>query len=298
MSTASASEKLGFHKIKSRYIFLWLLLFYLIFASVYGLLSNLFPNLPGFEDPLVDQILYSCSFISLCYLFWRKFQGSGLKPRQLLGNLRPSYPWWSLLRLAVVLLLFSMSAALLSFYSLSLVAPGVFESFMESIAQQDTQGSAIPLIYRIWETVNYTIVAPITEEFIFRGVLLHRLATKWNLTAGIWLSSIIFGLMHPNPIGIAIVGAAWALLYLKTKTLVVPIVAHSMNNTIVVVGEWLSTFNQETSNVAESASDITGYDWLMAFLLLMVSLPFVLNFMYRRFPKKDQPLPYAMNNEQ
>lgn len=297
MSTSSASDNHGFKEIKSRYVFLWLLVFYLIFSSIYGFASQLIPNLPSFEDPIVDQVIYTLSFVSLCYYFYQKLHRSGLKPRYLIGKLRPSYPWWSLLRLAVILLLFSMSAALLSFYGLSLVAPDFFESFMESIAQQQSQLSVLPIIYRCWETINYVIIAPITEEFIFRGILLHRFATKWNLTVAVWVSSLLFGLMHPNPVGISLVGLAWALLYLKTKSLVVPIVAHSMNNTIVVLGELLSTLSEADSGLTESAKDITGYDWLMASLLLVISLPFVLNFIYRRFPSKNQLLPYVFNSQ-
>lgn len=293
MATSSRSDNLTF--TKTRYLFLWLLVFNLAFSILYRLISDFVTILPGFDDPIVTQVLYSCSFISLCFYLRQELRQSKLKLQYLVGKLRPSYRWLSLLGLAIMFLLFSMGAALVSFYGLSLVAPEFHQSFMKSLLEQESQVSVVPIINKFWQTINYVIVAPITEEFIFRGVLLHRLATKWNLTTAIWLSSLIFGMLHPNPIGIGVAGIAWALLYLKTKTLVVPIIAHSMNNTIVVMAGLLSTWAEEKGNIANSSSTITDNEWITGLLLIAISLPFVVRFIYRGFPRQDKPLPYVAN---
>ena len=294
MSLSSKSNDSTFDRTKTRYIFIALILFYLIFSFIYGVLVGFFPGIPDFEDPIVNQILYICSFGSLCYYLWKKLRQSRLNPQYLIGNKFPRYRWWSLLGLAIILLLFSVGAALLSFYALSLVAPNFMESFMESLAEQESKVSSLPTVDKCLETINYIVVAPITEEFVFRGVLLHRLATKWNIAIAIWISSIIFGLMHPNPVGISMLGVVWALLYIKTKTLIVPIVAHAINNTIVVVWQFLGTFVENNGSITE-ATEISSQDWIIGLLLVAVSLPFLIRFIYRRFPAKSQTLPYFAN---
>ena len=293
MPTSSQSDNITF--TKTRYLFLWLLLFYLIFPTIYSIASVFITSLPDIKDPLITQIFYSCSFISLCWYLTRELRQSRLEPRYLIGNLRPKYGWISLIGLAIAFLVFSLGTALLSFHGFSLVAPELHKSFMESMLEQESQVSVVPIVNQCWQTINYIAVAPITEEFIFRGVLLHRLATKWNLAIAIWVSSIIFGLLHPNPIGISAVGVAWALLYIRTRTLIVPIIAHSINNTIVVVGEFLSTLAEENGNVADSAESIADNEWTTGLLFVVVSLPFVVRFIYRRFPAKDKSLPYFAN---
>jgi uncharacterized protein len=290
MPTSSKSDNLTF--TKTRYLFLWLLVFNLAFSILYRLISDFVTILPSFEDPIVTQVLYSCSFICTCFYLRQELRHSKLKLQYLVGNLRPSYRWLSLLGLAIIFLVFSLGAALLSFHGLSLVAPEFHQSLMKSLLDQESQVSVVPIINECWQIINYVVIAPITEEFIFRGVLLHRLATKWNLTTAIWMSSIIFGMLHPNPIGISVVGIAWALLYLKTKTLVVPIIAHCMNNTIVVMIDFLSTWAEVKPN---SPSTISDNEWITGLLFVAISLPFVVHFIYRRFPRQDQPLPYLAN---
>lgn len=293
MSTSLKFENLRF--TKTRYIFLWLLLFYFAFTSLYGLLQQFLPFFPGFEDPIVNQILYSCSFISLCFYLIQESRQSKINVKHIFGNLHPSYRWLPLFGWAIMFLLFSVGAALISFHSLSLVAPEIHESFIQSISEQESKKSAIPIINQCWQTINYVVVAPITEEFIFRGAILHRLAMKWNLPVAIWISSIIFGLLHPNPVGIAALGVAWALIYIKTRTLVVPIIAHSMNNTIVVLVEFASAWFKQNNTPNEIASNMTGDEWIAGLLLVAFSLPFIVVFIYRRFPSKDISLPYFTN---
>ena len=296
MSTTSRSDKITF--TKTRYLFLWLLLFYVVYSFIYGFLGAIVTELPDYQDPLVTHILYSCSFISLCCYLVIKLKRSQLNPNYLIGNLRPNYSWLPLLGIAIIFLLFSLGAALLSFKAIASLFPDWYESFLESVSEQEARVSVFPTINRVWQTINYVAVAPITEEFIFRGVLLHRLATKWNLPIAIWSSSIIFGCLHPNPVGISVVGIAWALLYLKTRTLIVPIVAHSMNNSLVVLGELLGELTDNQDAALDSLSNSNGQEWIAGSILVVVLFPFIWRFIYRRFPRRDLPLPYFANQSQ
>ena len=278
--------------IKFRYIFIIYLLLNLIGLMVYAVAVSLVPSFPNFEDPILTHVIYIYSFGGLCYYLWEKLRLDGLKPQYLIGNKISRYHWWSLLGLVIVLLLFSLGAGLLLHGVLLSFAPNFLEFFLE----EESQVSSLPIIYKCLETINIIVVAPITEEFIFRGVLLHRFATKWNIAIAIWISSIIFGLLHPlDPVGASLFGVVMALLYLKTKTLTVPIVAHAMNNTIAVIVQVWGTFVENNGSIAESTTEISSGDWIIGLLLVAVSLPFLIRFIYRRFPAKNKLLPYFAN---
>ena len=259
---------------------------------VYGVAVSLVPSFPNFEDPILTHVIYIYSFGGLCYYLWEKLRLSRLKPQYLIGNKIPRYHWWSLLGLVIVLLLFSLGAGLLLHRVLLSFAPNLLEFFLE----EESQVSSLPIIYKCLETINIIVVAPITEEFIFRGVLLHRFATKWNIAIAIWISSIIFGLLHTlNLVGASLFGVVMALLYLKTKTLTVPIVAHAMNNTIVVIMQVWGTLVENNGSIAESTTEISSGDWIISLLLVAVSLPFLIRFIYRHFPAKNKLLPFFAN---
>lgn len=292
MSEPSTQDRL-FSKIKTRYVILWLWLFYLGFAGLYGTIASLTTFIPQLEDPVANNLLYTCSFVSLAYLLLDRLRNAQIVPQYIRGAAFPQYRWWYLLRLTAIFLVFSIGTGLLSFYLLFMIAPEYTQSLMKSLSESN-QSSAMPIINQFLGTVNLVIIAPITEEFIFRGVILHRLAEKWNIPIAIWVSSIIFGLLHPNPIGISALGIAWALIYLKTKNLIVPIVAHAMNNGIVAIGQFLSPL-VTTDGAAESITEIKTSDWLGCLLFIAISAPFVFQFIYQKFPSKSQILPYYAN---
>ena len=271
--------------IESRYIIIFVLL-YLITLFVCGAASSFVPALSSLEDPIIFEILYTCSFVGLCCYLWKKLGQSRLNPQYLIGNKFPNYCWWSLLTWVVVLLLFSLGTIILLECALSFFAP----DFSESLLEEEFLVSSLPTIYQCLVTINTIVVAPITEEFIFRGVLLHRLATKWNIAIAIWISSIIFGLLHFfDPVGAFLFGVVMALLYIKTKNLIVPIIAHAMYNTILII------LGQFSGTTAESSTQISSGDWIIGLLFITVSLPFLIRFIYRRFPAKNIPLPYFAN---
>lgn len=96
------------------------------------------------------------------------------------------------------------------------------------------------------------VLNPITEEFVFRGFAMTGLlvwfgAGRWGLLGAAFVSSIIFALAHVNPeIGFGIVpatlisGMGFALIYWRTKSLVLAIVIHMMANSIPFLTQGLA----------------------------------------------------------
>lgn len=77
------------------------------------------------------------------------------------------------------------------------------------------------------------VTAPIFEELLYRGFLLPALTRFFPLSVALPLHSALFGMHHNNFRGflpLSILGLVWALLYVLSGNLVVPILVHAMWN--------------------------------------------------------------------
>lgn len=74
-------------------------------------------------------------------------------------------------------------------------------------------------------------IVPFVEEIVFRGLIFRRWACKWGINRALFASSILFGLMHgSNFVFATTLGLFFALLYLRSGSLWLPIAAHSLWN--------------------------------------------------------------------
>jgi membrane protease YdiL (CAAX protease family) len=93
-----------------------------------------------------------------------------------------------------------------------------------------------------WRVVNIyllaCIFAPITEEAMFRGLLLGNLRQHWRWLPAAALTSLIFAVIHPQGlVGIPVLGAIALLLAglrEQRDSLIASIAAHSLNNFLTV----------------------------------------------------------------
>jgi membrane protease YdiL (CAAX protease family) len=81
-------------------------------------------------------------------------------------------------------------------------------------------------------------VAPLAEEFFFRGFIFQALRRSW----GVWLaapaSGLIFGALHfqlDKLVPLAILGTALAYVFHRTRSLVPCIMLHALNNTVAFI---------------------------------------------------------------
>ena len=89
--------------------------------------------------------------------------------------------------------------------------------------------------YYIATFISICILAPIWEELFFRGILLRRFLVKWRAPFSIFLSSLVFALIHLNPANIIyafVLGMLFGYVYLKTQNIIVPIILHAVTNGI------------------------------------------------------------------
>lgn len=140
----------------------------------------------------------------------------------------------------------SIALVFLEFYPLSYIFPNFVNWWLEwayiPIIYLDSDGH-FPIMANMLNFLSLVVFAPMTEEFIFRGYLLHRWTKKWGLWAAIVLSSVLFGALHPDSLGAAFTGFVFAILYLRTQSLWAAIIAHALYNLTTWLWEFLIVIN-------------------------------------------------------
>ncbi len=112
----------------------------------------------------------------------------------------------------------------------SLASMALPESWNDSLSQSLDLVSTGQSFWLLLLTTG--ILVPIMEEITFRYGL-HQYIARSNVTWAIIISSVVFGVMHGNPIQIAyatVMGVILALVYQKTKNLWYPMIIHMAVN--------------------------------------------------------------------
>ncbi|MBE9136034.1 CPBP family intramembrane metalloprotease [Nodosilinea sp. LEGE 07088] len=260
-------------------------------ALVFGTLGALEVLPLQGDDPILAPILYSLVFLGLCATILITARRSPLDLGALFGPWPRRLAWVQLLWLVVGVFLFSLGAFQVSYLGLSWVVP----EWVEGALQQSlslSAGAASPGLYNALVLISVLVVAPIAEEFIFRGVLLHRWAIKWGIRPAIVLTSVLFGLLHSNLIGLFAFGVVMSLLYLTTRSLLVPIAAHAINNAIASALDLL--WAPPTAPTANTLAEFRA-SWWLGVICLLLSAPWVLRYVVYNWPDRQTQLPYFAN---
>lgn len=90
-----------------------------------------------------------------------------------------------------------------------------------------------------WGYFIVGLLAPLSEELVFRGAILRELL-KWkeNPWIGIFISAMLFSLVHMNPVQMPhafLVGILLGWLYYRTNSIIPGVTWHWVNNTIAYV---------------------------------------------------------------
>ncbi|MDV2996016.1 MAG: hypothetical protein N4J56_005670 [Chroococcidiopsis sp. SAG 2025] len=276
-----------FLKFKTRSIFILSLIFIVEFIFISGLLILFFDWY--IDVPIFSHLTYYLLVLLLSVWILHRFHQLSIHPKHLIGKLPSCDRWLSLCGIALAICLFTRGIDQLFFFSLSLISPSFTVSLINWLPDPPASTSALPVLAYLLNVISLVVVAPVTEEFIFRGILMHRWATKWGILPATLVSAIIFGLGHIVPFGAAVFGILMTLLYFKTRTLIVPAIAHAMNNAATIVLELFFPSQQIATNY-----NFPEYlHW--GIVLIIISAPFVLRFTYKNWYKKQLLLPYFTN---
>lgn len=106
--------------------------------------------------------------------------------------------------------------------------------FLQELYEQFSASFEMILDYKIAAFLTVCILAPILEEIIFRGFILRGMLNNGtNPWIAIIMSGIIFGAAHMNPwqfIGAGILGGIFGFVYYRTKSLLLCMILHALNN--------------------------------------------------------------------
>ena len=84
----------------------------------------------------------------------------------------------------------------------------------------------------LFSLVSVILISPIAEELVFRGIFLNKLKLVVPTVFAVLISSLLFASLHSfgGIISAFVFGVCMAVLYLKTGNILVPILAHFINN--------------------------------------------------------------------
>jgi len=153
-------------------------------------------------------------------------------------------------RLIALLPLFIMIAVVVKFMQVA-VANGLGDLIL--LYQVLFQVSFSSLVHHIFAGISGLILAPMWEEFLFRGVIFWVLQRKFGPGIGIFVPSLLFALLHVEPnvlthyeyLFFSIILALFAESVLKsyvvykTKSLTIPTIMHIVGNIVAILIEFL-----------------------------------------------------------
>ena len=153
------------------------------------------------------------------------------------------------------------------------------EQAMRSMEDEATQTTLQLLdIDSFWQFIFTVavvgVMAGLSEEMLFRGAMLRTMQdSRLGKHAVVWMTAILFSALHMQFYGFVprmLLGVWLGYLLVWTGSLWVPIIAHTMNNSTVVLFSYLSN----KGIVTESFGDNLGlpspgvFPWLAVFSLL------------------------------
>ncbi len=121
-------------------------------------------------------------------------------------------------------------------------------------------------------------IAPILEELLFRGIVQGDITAKYGATTGIFVSAVIFGLLHGNTaqgVSAFCTGLVLGFVFYRTHSLWAVIFLHFINNALAQV---LFIFMPGKDLYLESLRNIIGIDWIyyiiygISLLLLIITV--------------------------
>jgi uncharacterized protein len=235
--------------------------------------------------------------LSIVYLFlWTAILLHTLKIKKI--NLNSIINYTSTINLKLIVLIaivkfaFSTGFNSLTLYNLSFLFPSYVENYLNEKSFNSVPGLLVLSSLAI-------LLAPAIEELFFRGIILQKWSAKWGVKAGILTSSLLFALYHFrfDVIPLFVAGILYSILYFKTRTLLSSIFCHLFYNFINTI---FTTVKFLSKSVTERETFISVSDYQNSiqpllgqrFLLVALTAPLIVYFIYKYFPKNNTVFPY------
>ena len=147
------------------------------------------------------------------------------------------------------------------------------------------------------------VIAPIVEEFLFRGVILEGFLRRYSPQKAIIWSAVIFGIAHLNPwqfISAFILGVVIGWVYWKARSLWICIFIHFVNNAIPAV--LLFFPGMEDFGIDVTTRELVDNDlWyaliLLGSLIICIGAYFVLRRTFLSDSPEQDPVPVVLDED-
>jgi uncharacterized protein len=180
---------------------------------------------------------------------------------------------WVLLRKTETTTKLEREAPMSVLFSALWAIAGIFMAFFaQSIAinierligiemgSENTQNIVRIIDYVPLAMIVAAVIGPILEEIVFRKIIFGFLYERFSFIISALISSVIFAFAHFEPEHVLLysaMGFTFAFLYVKTKRIIVPIIAHVSMNSLVVLMQ--SIFREDIEKMIQEAEKIQGF---------------------------------------
>jgi membrane protease YdiL (CAAX protease family) len=134
--------------------------------------------------------------------------------------------------------------------------------------------------------LKVVIVAPIIEELIFRGVIMHGLMRNYSKFTAVFVSALLFALFHLNPWQFPatfVLGILLGIIMVRTRNIFLCILGHAINNGLVLISIVFANEIQKTSFTQSSKSN----QLIISALIAITTLILIFALSRRRKPKRN-----------
>lgn len=291
-TAASSLPDNPFARMRLKMLLLWapLVLVALLIGGAFLHMSGALPV----EDVSFAVLLGTAwTYGTLCLWFLWEGTRHGLSFRCLFRWPQSGFSWLKSWWPVVPVMVCSMGITLLFFLLLAKIAPDHAISYLNTtIKAYDTTETQYPVFYLSTMLMAILVLAPVMEEIVFRGVLLNRWTARYGARKAIVLSALVFALVHVISPATFFLGLLAGIAYVRTRSLLVPIYLHFVNNLLAVVCQWGTTIifgadEEMTLETLHQEAFTTGIP------MAIVGLAVFGWYVFRVWPKVDATMPYA-----
>ena len=242
------------------------------------------------ENPYLAAVVIQLLIYAVPSLFYCRLRGRDFTPKLRLRPFRPSqllYLWHAFILMTSVSVLLSML--------MYRIAPDAFTASSASASAAFAMGSGF--FDGLYVTVAFAVLPAVTEEFLFRGVLVGEYETLGVGIAAV-ASSACFAMAHFSAVRFPVyfaAGLALVSVLYATRSLIAPMVLHALYNAVILYGEKYVLYIVDKQNVSMLLLVII----LCAAAALSATLMcFEAQSIYRGYAEANVPSDYAKSSRE
>jgi membrane protease YdiL (CAAX protease family) len=278
--------------IKGRYLFLILFIVIVITLLFREIVLPLF--IIDVETHLATVITSMFFYLLLTFILYITAVKASVNINLLLGSFKKEYLGTKYIFAAIPLAGLSAVGVYLLYYPLSFVVPEYVKGAIINDASDNfwLTGDNL-LLANTLSFINIAVLIPFSEELFFRAFLITGLGRKWSAAKAVTAAVIIYGVANGNPVGAAFEAAVFSIFYLRTRSLAVPVILHSLLNILDYANTW---FAKTTGYTVYATLDTFRSSLWYPLAGLAVSLPWLIYFYNKERAEGKLVVPYFRKN--